>query len=333
MIRTISHSEVQDVLDCQAKHAFKYTGALTGGDALSPKFTAPQLRDGKAWGAAVAHFHQDGSGHSALARALTADADEQRAAGVYDEQEFAATLGRLTRMLDHYEMTATRIPLRFLERELLVPIPSRAGRRGSTKFRLHAFLDGIHCDEEGRIWIVEFKLRGRLQSDELIAASRQTRWYAWGWERATGTAPAGVIVDERLNAVPEVVRLNKDGSPSKVQSCLAPQYTLACETAGIVPDPETLAKLYAKVWQKRTPLLFRGHEMVEAGWQLTSAANVIRQLDTGYLYPVRNPSPMRCPSCAFVDICQTPDDDRLVDSLYTRSVPKALRPTLERRAA
>ncbi len=57
MIRPISHSESSTALDCQSKHAFAYTGRLTGGYALKPKSVAPQLREGRAWGAAVAAWH------------------------------------------------------------------------------------------------------------------------------------------------------------------------------------------------------------------------------------------------------------------------------------
>lgn len=322
MIRLISHTEVQTALDCWASHAFKYTGSMTGGDALKPKRSATLLRDGKAWGAAVASYHQTGWGHAALIASLQADADDQRERGFYDEAEFAGTVSRLTRTYDHYTEHAVRLPLLEVERELVVAIPSRRGNRSSTRYRLQCFLDGVHRDDEGRYWIVEFKLRGRLSSEQAIALSRQTRWYAWAWEKTTGNAPAGVIVDERLNEAPSAVRLNQNGRPSKVQSCTPAAYEFACQHAGSEPDAEVLAGLHGKVWQTRTPIHFRGGEMDEAGWQLTSAANVIRQLDTGLLYPIRNPSPARCPKCQFKDICPYPEDTALVDSLFTRAVPK-----------
>ena len=322
MQRALSHSEVSTALDCWAKHAFAYTGALTGGTALSPKRTAPLLRDGRAWGAGVAAFHAGQSGFPAIVRSLQEDADEQREHGLYDEESFASTLGKLDRTFRHYIELTEPLGLCAIEHELMVPIPSRLGRRHSTKYRLHCFLDGVHRDDEGREWIVEFKFRGRLSDDRQIALSRQIRWYAWAWREHTGHEPAGVIVDERLNFPPAAVRLNKDGSPSKVQSCTPAAYEHACKSAGTEPDDGVLVGLRSKEWQKRTTIMFRPAELDEAGFQLVSAGSLIHQLDSERLYPIRNPSPARCPSCQFRDICDVPEDRPLVDSLFKRVTPK-----------
>jgi hypothetical protein len=55
--RPISHTEMSTVHDCQARHAFAYTGHLTGGDTLKPKQTHLRLREGRAWGRAIAALH------------------------------------------------------------------------------------------------------------------------------------------------------------------------------------------------------------------------------------------------------------------------------------
>lgn len=323
--RAISHSEVDALLSCEAKHAFAYTGHLTDGTTLSPRTSAPILRDGRAWGSAVASYHAEGHGTSALHRSLQEDADEQRSAGIYDEAHFADTLNRLSWMLEHYvRVEPERIALIEREREILVPIRSRTGRRRSTRYRLHAFLDGIHIDAEGRVWIVEFKLRGRLQSLELIALSRQIRWYAWAWRELTGNEPAGVIVDERLNELPAAIRLNKNGSISAVQSCTLETYLWNCETLSQEPNEDTVARLQSKVWQQRHPILLTSDELDEAGWQITSAAQQVQHMDTMELYPIRNPTPARCPSCAFKAICPDPQGD-LVDAMFRRETPKRLR--------
>lgn len=326
MIRPISHSEASTALDCQSKHAFAYTGRLTGGYALKPKSVAPQLREGRAWGAAVAAWHStDGDvdrAMVALEATLSLDAADQQEAGVYDPDEHRAMHLYLQALLSDYIAHTDLIRLDRLERELMVPIPSRTGVRDSNRYRLQAFVDGIHVDDEGRDWIVEFKLRKQLTKFELIAKARQTRWYAWAWRKETGREVAGIILEERLNATPKVVALNKDGTPSKVQSCRPEAYEAAFEGRDDEPDAEVVAKLQAKEWSKRHPLILTPRELDEAGRQLASVGSLIHQLDTGALYPVRNPSPMRCPGCAFRDICGDEGDTELVEALFERRPPK-----------
>lgn len=337
--RSISHSEVASALDCQVRHAFQYTGRLTDDTTLKPLITAPQLREGRAWGRAVAAWHEaprdtaDEHARVALEIALSLDAAEQEEHGVYDPDEHTRIAEHLTAVLVDYVTTAEHLPLTRPEHELHVAIPSRSGKQSSTRYRLLAFLDGIHTDSDGRDWIVEFKLRKRLTDYTMIAKSRQIRWYAWAWRKETGRPIAGVITEERLNEAPPDVRLNQNGTPSKVQSCRPNAYIAAFDGIDAPVDPEVLAKLEAKRWQHRTPILLTTRELDEAGQQLASAGSLIQQLDSGALYPVRNPSPMRCPGCAFKDICVDPTDSNLVDALYRRTEPKRNREDVVAHAA
>lgn len=324
MPRSISHSEASTALDCQAKHAFAYTGHLTGGNALKSKTTHILLRQGRAWGAAAAAFHAEGPENArvALQIHLSLDAADQQAAGIYVEAEHTEIEAHLTGLLDDYMRVVDRLPIDRLEHEIQVAAPARTGRRASTRYRFQGFFDGVHTDAQGRVWIVEFKLRKQLTSFEQIALSRQTRWYAWAYHAATGKDVAGVIVDERLNQAPSAVKVNQNGSPSKVQSCRLDDYVAAWQELGAQPDEEIVAKLAARQWQSRHTVLFRPDELTEAGLQIASAANLINQLDTGALFPVRNPSRMRCPGCAYKSICQDPGDTELVDALFNRVPPK-----------
>jgi PD-(D/E)XK nuclease superfamily len=323
MKRALSHSEVSSALDCQVRHSFQYTGNLTDRETLQPKSVAPKLRAGRAWGRAIAAWHENHDNEAqehaiaAMTIALSLDQTEQLKHGVFDQAEFDALNSHLCDLLADYMSSAEPIPLTRPEYELHVPIPSRTGVRNSTVYELLCFLDGIHTDAQGRDWIVEFKLRGQLQSFELIAKQRQLRWYAWAWQKATGNPIAGIISEERLDATPTPVKLNKNGSVSKVQSCRPDMYIAAGGE-----DIDVLAKLEAKRWQQRHHLVLTAHELAEAGKQLASAGSLIQQLDTGSLFPIRNPSPMRCPGCAYRDVCVDPGDVALVDALFTRGVPK-----------
>lgn len=330
MTRRISHSEVQSLLNCSAQHDFRYVGHLAG-DALRPRTVAPLLSEGRAWGAGVAALHEH-TGHldatqravDAVTASLAHDAEQQRDAGLYDPEEHDRTRDRLVGMLAHYAQTTEPLAVDRLEHEIDVAIPSRGGRRRSNLYRLVVRLDAVHADEQGRIWIVEYKLRRTLSSFQQIVLDRQTRWYAWAWREHTGVQPAGVIVDERLNAPPAEVKLNQDGRPSRQQSCTPDAYVEACEqsTRPCEPHADILAQLRAKRWSQRHPLVLRPDEIDEAGEQLVSAARLVHDLDSGRLAPIRNPHPMRCGSCAYRDICPNPHDAELVDVLFERVAAK-----------
>lgn len=330
--RALSHSEVSSLLDCQQKYSFQYTGVLTNGDALKPRQTHVNLRAGRAWGEAVAEWHRTNGDHRlaamTLVAALDADAKQMREAGWYDQAEHEALAEHLLACLEHYTATASLISLHTTEHEIRVPIPSRAGGRASTLYEFHGFLDGVATDQQGRDWIVEFKFRKQLSSLEQIQLGRQLRWYAWAWREQTGRPIAGILLDERLNAAPAPVRFNKDGSLSKVQSCTAQDYARAAHEGAAGYDMDVAAKLEAKRWHARHTIFLTDRDLDEAGWQMRSAARLVRELESGRMYPVRNPNPLRCPGCAFREICADRSDD-LIDALFVRVPPKAARPDRE----
>lgn len=333
MKRRISYSEVATVLDCQAKHDFAYVGRLAGA-ALQRREAHIRLREGKAWGEAVAAWHGAADldvvvrydhGLAALIAALERDAEELREAGVYDPEAHANLRGHLIGVYAHYATTAEVMPLTHPELELLVPIPSRSGRQASTRYIFHGFLDGL-TREHGDLWLVEFKLRQRLTGAAYAQLGRQYRFYAWAAERALGEPIAGVIVDERLDTAPKPARMvqgARKGDPprpshAKDQLCTAAAYEAACWEADVTPHPETVEALRSRKWSDRQRILFARSEIAEVALELGSASRLIQQLDSGLLYPLRNPSPMRCGGCAFRDICATPADAELVDALYER---------------
>ena len=337
MIRLLSDTEARTLLTCQAQWDFRYGGRLAG-DALKPLETASLLREGKLWGRAVATYHAalaaagpapavvladcEGAAREALREdvpRLDGDSDEdyERRVDAYLAVH-ADDIERTLAMLAHYVATSAPLAIERAEQEFRVPIPSRSGGR-SNVYRLQCFIDGVHTDEHGQ-WIVEYKLRKQLSPFEQIERSRQLRWEAWAWRETYGVEPVGVIVDERLNALPAEVRRNPDGRPSKQQSCTPEAYTAAGGK-----DDGVLEALRAKSWQARHPLLLSSAEIDEAGEQLRSVARQLHGFESGELYPVRNPSQMNCGMCAFRTICTQPHDRELVDAHYLRVPPKRLK--------
>lgn len=344
MSRSISQSEVTTALTCLARWDFGYGGRLAG-DALEPRAIAHRLSEGKAWGAAVAAWHAGGdSRHVAMWRAagalqdaLEADAATQRAAGVeLDPDHLFETAERLGAILGHYTATAEPLGnLTRLEGHFDEPAPARTDTgRSSSRYRYQGYIDGYTVDPDGRPWLVEFKLRTSLDPIEMLERQIQYAWYAWAYERRTGTRPVGIIIDQRLNEEPKAARLvqaksfKRDGrmvaSHAKDQVTTLEAYRETCEATGEEPRLDTELALAGRVWQKRVPIIFRPDELQRAGEEIASSARLIHLLDNGTIQPVRNASTMTCLFCRFKAICATPHAPE-VDLLFTRKPPKRLR--------
>lgn len=366
MKRDISYTEQSTLLTCQAQWDFNYGGYLAG-TALRSKETPIILREGRAWGRAVAAFHEAkvdrlDAAIIVLAEALEEDAQEQRDAGFYDADAHRLTVAKLRKVLEQYAEETVPLSLDRLEHELFVPLPSRSGSGDSNRYRLQVLFDGVHTDAEGRVWLVEFKLRGELTAFELIANSRQIRYYAWAWQRETGQAVTGVIVDERLNAMPKPARWVKPkkkdegivvdpdqaealGAPysekeleihkgdegkltrrtvshAKDQLTTGELYTEACAKAGVEVDPEALEQISSRRWSQRRDVFLTSTEIEESGKELVSLGRQIAAIDSGQIFPVRNVKPQNCRGCRFREICNEPNDTDLVDSLFDRKPAK-----------
>jgi hypothetical protein len=354
MTRVISYSEVEKALTCQAAWDFRYGDQLAG-SSLKQKNTPVLLSNGKAWGAMVAAWHQamqpeqlsitdtyvapEVRAECAMAASLHADAKRQVEVGAYDLQDAQVSYHTLSTIFEHYASTIEPLALEALEAEYVVPVPSRRGVRRSTKYRLQAFVDG-RVETPAGTWLVEFKLRGQLTPARLIQRSRQIRWYAWAHREATGQEITGVWVDETLNEAPRAPRIvnakrKGEGIDGKTPSHAKDQYTTpewyidVCEQYGVGADPDTIIALDQRRWHQRVPIVFTGRELDEAGRELTAAAHLIGDLDTGERYPLRNAKRTVCNFCQFNDVCDSPREAYLVDQLFDRLPAKRDRPKKE----
>lgn len=326
MPRTLSYSELSTLLECEARHAFRYTGQLTNGHALRPKVVAPRMQAGKAWGVAVALWHETGElavAEAALEEELEAQRDHLEPLGALDPDEFTERSNTLRAALRDYVTYAPRLPgFRDRERELNVACPSVTGADGdSNTYRYQAFVDGLCSDQQGRLWIVEFKWRSVLGELEWASRSPQLAWSVWA-ARKEGLDVVGVILDERLAEAPRAVAFNKDGTPSARQRCRPETYEQACREAGVEPNPKTLDALRRIQWHRRTAVRLTDRELQLAERALAALAARVGQLDRGQLVPVRHASPFTCRGCLFREICADPDDSELVDALFDRTPPK-----------
>lgn len=298
--------------------------------------------------------------HGALIDSLRDDAVEMREHGFQvDPGKLLEQVENVGAILDHYMATAEQMALTRAEEEINVPLLSRSGRQASSRYRYHCFIDG-HTERGGHPWIVEFKLRGGLTPVELIEKAPQYRWYAWARRQMLGWPGAiGVYVEERLKEAPKPPRLVKaaakdstcpvcqagpespcveGGKPTRsyhderkglmtvshaVDQITTPElYEEACRRYGVEPNPDTTAALGRRTWQQRVPLIFTPDQLDEAGRELTSVAQTIRDLDAGRLYPIRHGTPTNCRGCRFKAICSDPTNEFMVSSLFERTVPK-----------
>jgi len=329
--RLLSYSEVETALTCFARWDFRYGGRLAG-DALTALSTPAILYEGRAWGAGVAAWHAHGGelfasweAHKALRASLRQDAlDMQNRGFPLDVVTLVESEERLGAMLDHHIQTSEPLPnLTRLEAEMEVGIPSRGGRHASNRYRFLCYIDG-YTELDGQQWIVEFKLRGSLTPADLLQRQRQPRWYAYALAQMQGFHPTGVIVDERLNLALARPKVNKDGKPShdKRQRITAEDYIETCRELGDEPRFDVVQSLRERGWQQRVPILFRPDELEEAGHELRDAAKLIRDLDSGELYPLRHATRSTCNGCDFKAICSEPQDTSYVDTLFARTPPK-----------
>lgn len=323
--RPVTQSEIGQLLACPQKWSFGYGDVA--GFPIQPRVTALRLREGRAWGIAVQVWHTTGAidaAAGALLASLDDDAAQMEREGAFDHEEYDETKEKLLSALVHYAATAERLNLVGSEVELEMT------HGDGWTYRCH--LDGIHQDEDGYLWVVEFKLRGAGSFTPLEQAVlwRQVRWYSLALmhsdhplairyrtlpEAYEDNLVRGVIIDERLNDAPKPVKFNKNGDVSATQTCMLEEYMHACAVRGQTPHMPTVERLSAKIWQQRHTILFRQDELDDALGELESAASLVALYGNHSLRPIRVPG-KQCGYCEFSELCPTPRDERLRDALY-----------------
>lgn len=330
-MRFISHSQVDAALSCPVAFDLRYVGQMTGGTTLKPKAAIPRLRAGRAFHVGLLEYHSGTElalAIQAMSNAIVTEAAAIEAAGgVVDLAEQDEMAKRLVDILLAYAHANRPFNLTATEQHIVVPV-----MRG---YRFEAYLDGTFnrhaptfgdTDPAEQAWLYEAKLRKQFTAYDQVVRMRQPWWYAWAIREKTGHAPAGVVVEEIADTPPAPVRFNQDGTPSAVQSCTLAAYLHACAHADKEPAERTVAALHDKKWSVRHEVIFDERGLDTAGKQIRSAAQMISLYDRHKIYPIHNPSAMRCPGCAFREVCVDPTDTPLIDALFNRDQPVRDRP-------
>jgi len=299
--RYISKNEIRTLLDCEAKWGFKYDDKLAG-DALEPILLPARITEGGHWDRIIkAYNHGEPYNDILTMMAMTIEDFELRL-------KLIALLSRYSKKYPPMHSHTVEPYYVSLYPHLDVTIqPDDAvyewpGNEGAAK------------------WFVEYKLRGSLTSVEYLQRDLQGMLYVYG-ARVNGEDIKGVIYDETLNEEPPTINYNKDGRPSKRQTCTAEEYAQACYDSGIDPDPEVVVKLETRRIHQRVMIEHFSYDLEDMERYLKSIYSHITYLEQGLLYPARVRNPIICRSCEYNSICEHPEPD-LVDFTFKRKPAK-----------
>lgn len=328
-MRQVSYTEISKALRCEASWDFSYGGHIAGGQTFRLRRTSTTLSAGKAWGTAVAMWHQTNDlelAGAAILGELDDEVQRQKDMGLEpDESEYLEAAERVYACLEHYAHTQGRFAeFGRVEKKLMFEV--------APGWEFVAYIDG-HMHRNGVPFIVENKFRASLTDREIIRKGRQWAWYAVAYRREYGIqGPVNVLVEETLNRAPQPPKILKSGkvSSDKDQYTTKSLYLAACESTGTEPDMEKADRFDKRVWTQRVELVYSQEQLDEAERELQSAVMLIDDLDSGARYPIRCGTRTNCQSCDYAPICLGPESQEQLDNLYESKPPKRLRESAER---
>jgi hypothetical protein len=297
--RYVSHEELRTLFNCEAQWDFRYSDRLAG-SALKPLDDVERLVSGSIWDSIIKAYNRSGlipSSHDSM---------QTTYGGSIDYAEFEKQLALIRRYASINPPIGTHEIVEF--RVAISPI-----------LDLWVSPDDLYGSSDG-LWYIDYKLRSSLTSLEYLQRNFQGLLYVWGGRRQ-GAPIKGIIFDETLNEMPAEVRYNKDGRPSKVQTCSAADYQKGCVSGGYLPDPEVLKKLEDRKVHQRVVVEHFDYDLETLEATILSAYARITYLEKGLLYPTRVRNPMICRNCRYNTICEFPEPD-YVDFLYERKPAK-----------
>lgn len=305
--RYVSHEELRSLFNCEAQWDFRYGDRLAG-DSLTPLTPVDKLVSGSIWDQLVKRYNRHG---------IYPDTRESMQAlygGPIELDEFEKQLALIRRYAGMNRVIGTHHVEEY--RVAISPV-----------LDLWVSPDDLYTSIDGD-WYIDYKLRSSLTSLEYLQRNMQGMLYVWGARKA-GINIKGLIFDETLNEMPAEVRYNKDGRPSKVQTCSANDYVKGCVSGGFLPDPEIVKKLEQRKVHQRVAIEHFDFDLDSLEQTIMSAYSRITYLENGLLYPTRTRNPSVCRFCRYNNICENPDPD-YIDFLYERKPAKRNRVDYER---
>ena len=310
---TVRYSEVQTYIECQKRWDFQYRGWVMG-QPLQPKSVDSILYNGTALGHALAAYHSGEDLDKSKQAAIDFTSERltllEKKGIEFDLEEESEHLANVIKCVDQHAEYAERLNL--IETELEVD-----HEVNGVRFRGH--LDGLHKAENGQLFIVEFKMRGRFYDLWDVYAMRQLRYYSY-FLKSQGMDIAGLYYDETLNDFPSPMRITSKGMPDGRYTYRLDEYTRWCDEHGVEYDEKLYKRCAGKEYHKRHEIYFD-----EWDWQdiATELAEVSQRMLQEYgkhptlvpNYPLRNTINSRCGGCPFKAICFNHDVE-LAKELY-----------------
>lgn len=185
-----------------------------------------------------------------------------------------------------------------IELHFKVPL---VGTRG-----MHGFIDLIVQDKtNGQIWLVDYKFRSALASDDDERFNLQNVMYMKAAE-CLGINCTGTMTYQYLNTAPSLPSVNKNGTVSraKIKTTWA-QYAAFCESVGQNPNDyaeEMIPKLAEIEWFRATKEL-RSEDMISRVWNQIIIPTV-REIKSTKKKCIPSMYSMNCHGCSFVELCQ-----------------------------
>jgi hypothetical protein len=227
----------------------------------------------------------------------------------YDMDEQQEVIALVYRTLEQHDRIAEKLNITELEKELECTV-------NGVTFVGH--VDGMHTDIEGKLWIVEFKMRKVLSDLWYVYFMRQLRWYSY-MAKCMGLPIAGFIYDETCHEFPSPLIFTQKGALDRRYTySVADLEALEERSAGMHPIPEDVwQRARNKDYHARQIIHFTDTDYADIEAEMSNVALRMREAYNTNIYPIRNPNTNRCPGCAFKDICFEPNPAMWLD-LYNK---------------
>lgn len=210
---------------------------------LGPKEHAMPLWFGTGFHFALEDMHGDAKFSSAsdafMAYAEATRIMSERSKGTFKlPADWKESLDLARGMLDYYqnEWLATRSPLQTFifngvpqtEVNFRVDIPFDATKWGYDRVVYSGTIDRVAIDEQGQIWIVEYKTAKQIQTLH-FALDPQVTSYCWAGMQLYGQPITGVIYQQHRKDIPQDPKILANGKLSTAKTLLtsAPRYRKA----------------------------------------------------------------------------------------------------------
>ena len=302
---TVSASEITTWKTCRQKWYWSYVRKIEPRQLVAP------VRVGILGHIGIAEWLQGRSPRVAIEEHVRRNADGRFAEETVDmeaEAELAASVVE--------RFVATQAPRRLLHSEMDFTVPIARMHKRSYQ----GFVDALTEDENGDVWIEEFKFVKAFRAEEEVELSTQLGIYHLAMLQL-GYNVLGIRFHQILQKLPSKPSLNKNGSMSRQDIlCTWEDYEHALIEAGLPPEhyfDDMFPKLGGKAFSKTFTLIRSREHVLKMRDELLA---VSRDIFNPQKHIYMCDSTLTCRQCSFRDLCletlRGRDPESLIESAY-----------------